>query len=226
VGTFTGTGASVTWQAPASASTPMDVTITLKVVEHYGFPGQAPAFTNTVSGTDTVSLHDSIGEVGGMARQFLLDFSDSNITDVSYVMRNFDPVCLGTQEETQQVSDNRKKFFIENSSIGQATVTIPFGNAFCQIPGRTQRGDACSVTPSHWESKVLVNNHIQVADGNDWVAAFYRPANKSWKLCDSQFPGTCTDVTIGVPCSQAPTRVLGMTPDTWERMVFERGRAK
>src|SRR5215471_4087878 len=36
-GTFSGTGASVTWTAPASAQTPADVTITLKVVEKYGF---------------------------------------------------------------------------------------------------------------------------------------------------------------------------------------------
>jgi len=27
--------------------------------------------------------------------------------------------------------------------------------------------------------------------GNDWVAAYYRPELKAWKLCDSQFIGTC-----------------------------------
>ena len=163
-------------------------------------------------------------EVGDMSRQFLLDFSDSNITDVSYVMRKFDPTCKGTQDESGQVSDNRRKFFIEKSAIGTPTVMIPFGDASCPIPGRPQRGDACSYTPSHWESKVLINNHVQVADGNDWISAYYRPASRGWKLCDSQFPGVCTDITIGVACANAPRRVRGMTPDSWERFLIGRGK--
>jgi polyisoprenoid-binding protein YceI len=34
-GTFSGTGATVTWTPDASAATPLDVTITLRVVERY-----------------------------------------------------------------------------------------------------------------------------------------------------------------------------------------------
>src|SRR5262249_9513322 len=68
-GTFSGTGANVTWQAPASAATPAEVTITLKVVEKYGSPA---SFQHEVTGTAKLSLHDSIKEVGDMARQFLL----------------------------------------------------------------------------------------------------------------------------------------------------------
>src|SRR5450830_1397731 len=177
VGTFTGTGASVVWQAPATAATtPADVTITLKVVEHYGNPG-GPVFSHDVSGTATVSLHDSVGEVGGMARQFLLDFSDSSITDVSYIMRNFDPSCKPAQDEAQQVADNRRQLWIVRSIIGLPTVTVPFGDAFCPIftsdPSRSQRGDACSSTPSHWESTVLANGHFTIADGLDWISAYY-----------------------------------------------------
>src|SRR5205823_9001586 len=53
-GTFTGTGASVVWLAPASATTPLDVIITLKVIEKYGFPGVAPAYSHDVSATATL----------------------------------------------------------------------------------------------------------------------------------------------------------------------------
>jgi hypothetical protein len=201
VGTFSGTGASVTWTAPSGATAiPTDVTITLKVIDHYGFQGQTPAFTQSVTGTTTLSLHDSANEVGTMARQFLLDFSNSAIP-VSVVMRNFDMTCLpAAQDEWDQVVNNRAEVHIEKSTIGSAATTVPFGNAFCPIPGRTQRGDACSAVPVHWESTVLLNRHYTVAEGVDYVSAYYLRDSKVWKLCDSQFPGSCFDATTGKPC--------------------------
>ena len=213
LGSFDGAGSHVTWTAPATlpGSDPVDVTITLKVTEKYGPAGQ---FQHDVSSTATLSLHDSMKEVGDMARQFLLDFSDSNITDVSYIMRNFDASCSGTGQETQQVSDNRKKFKIVKWSVGPSSVKIPFGNSFCPVPDRTQRGDACASNPVHWESEVVGGGHYQVADGTDWIAAFYRPTLKAWKLCDSQFTGTCIDTIAGGGCDlNAPS----MVPGVWRR---------
>lgn len=211
-GAFSGTGASVVWVAPASAAAPLDVTITLKVVEKYGFAGVPPAFSHEASGTAVLSLHDSVKEVGGMARQFLLDFSDSSITDVPFIMRNFDLGCREAQDEAVQVSENRKHLKIIRSTIGIPMVTIPFGNAFCPIfksdPGRTQRGDACTATPAHWESTFLDNGHFTIADGVDWISAYYRPAIKAWKLCDSQFTGTCKDLTTGLACGEAVTSAV------------------
>jgi hypothetical protein len=214
VGSIDGTGTQVKWIAPAGmpGSDPVDVTITLKVTEKYGQSGQ---FQHDVSGTATLSLHDSVKEVGDMARQFLLDFSDSTITDVSYIMRNFDPSCSGTGMETQQVSDNRKKFKIVRWNVGPSSVKIPFGNAFCPVPDRVQRGDACASNPVHWESEVIGGNHFQIADGTDWVAAYYRTALKAWKLCDSQFTGTCVDTTTGSGCSD--TQLASMVPGAWRR---------
>jgi hypothetical protein len=217
-GTISGSGASVTWQAPAkgAVATPVDVTVTLTVVEDYGCAGQPPSAQNTVSAAHTISLHDSVKEVGDMARQFLLDFSDSSI-DVTTVMRNFEPGCYGTADETQQVSANRQKFTIVRSNIGAAAVSEPFGNSACPIPGRTQQGDACSSTPSHWESNERSNGHLQIADGVDWVAAYYRSPIKAWKLCDSQFIGTCIDQTTGQSCSDA--QMQGMVPGRWKPEV-------
>jgi len=222
LGTFTGTGASVTWKAPATAATtPVDVVITLKVVEKYGFPGQAPAFSQDVSGTATLSLHDTVKEVGDMARQFLLDFSDSNITDVAHVMRNFDMSCRDAQAEAEQVADNRRRSRIVKFDIGAPTVTVPFGNAFCPIdkddPGRTQRGDACSRTPAHWESTEFANGHYIIAEGFDWVSAYYKPELKAWKLCDSQFPGVCRDATTGMLCGAATLNSIA--PDSVHRRI-------
>jgi hypothetical protein len=198
VGTFSGTGAGVTWTAPASVPTPLTVTLSLKVTEKFG---AGNVFEHSVDATATLSLHDSIKEVGEMSRQFLLDFSDSSVP-VDVVMRNFDLTCGPAQDERAQVMRNRATFTINRFTIGPATVTVPFGNAFCPIPGgRIQRGDACSAVPSHWESTVLANRHTQIADGVDYVSAYYHPDANAWKLCDSQFPGTCVDTTVGGGCS-------------------------
>ena len=46
VGTFEGTGRSVTWKAPDEVErTPAMVTISVKVVEKLGYPGQAEDFS-------------------------------------------------------------------------------------------------------------------------------------------------------------------------------------
>lgn len=213
-GTFAGNGAAVTWTAPAQGATPVDVTISLKVVERFGNPGGPLSFENDTSGSTTLSLHDSAKEVGDMARQFLLEFSDSNLRDVSQIMRNFDPACEGTRAETDQVAANRRRFTIFRSTIGQPVVRVPLGNSPCPVPDRIQRGDACSGTPVHWESTQLSNGHIQIADGTDWIAAFYRPALKTWRLCDSQFTGTCVDTTSRGPCNDEALRALG---GVWRR---------
>ena len=221
-GAFSGSGASVTWTAPATAATPVDVTITLKVVDHYGVPGQPPAFTQSVSGTTILSLHDSGSEVGTMARQFLLDFSESTVP-VDVVMRNFDMTCGPARDERDQVANNRATFHIDKYDIKAATTTVPFGNALCPLPpGRVQHGDACSAVPSHWESTVLANGHHQVADGVDYVSGFYHADIKAWKLCDSQFPGTCVDLNTGLGCGEATAR--GMAPDSarWRRVELPR----
>lgn len=208
-GTFSGSGTSVIWQAPAKGTvpTPADVTITLTVVENYGCTGQPPSAQNTVSATHTISLHDSAKEVGDMATQFLVDFSNSNI-DTATVMRNFEPGCYGTADETEQVAANRQNLRITSWHVGDAAVTEPFGNSRCPVPGRVQRGDACAQNPVHWVSLQFSNNHTQVADGIDYVAAYYRAAIKAWKLCDSQFIGTCVDQNTGGDCTASTFRAM------------------
>lgn len=188
VGTFTGTGAKVTWTAPATlpGSAPSDVTITLKVIEKYGQPGGPQSFQHDVSSTATLSLHDSTKEVGDMAKQFLLDFSDSTIRDVSYIMRNFEPGCYGTGPETDQVSDNRKKFRIIKYTVGDPVVTVKFGSIG---PYNLQSGDAFAAVPVFWDSVFSDNSPAPAVTGIDWVAAVYYPDRRIWRLCDSQFQG-------------------------------------
>ncbi|PYR88702.1 MAG: hypothetical protein DMF84_27470 [Acidobacteria bacterium] len=191
VGTFSGTGASVTWQAPATATTPGDVTITLKVLEKYGFPGGPQAFQHDVTGTAKLSLHDSVKEVGDMARQFLLDFSDTNIKDANYIMRNFAepskcPEPNEVTDEREQITTHFRYFVMQNFRIGPAAVTVAFGGR-CPVDGR--RGDACALVPSFWDSIDLRDNARRSVDGTDIVAAIYSPVDVRWWLCASNYDG-------------------------------------
>lgn len=185
-GTFSGGGSSVTWQAPAQGTTPADITLRLEVVERYG-PATAPAaFEHRVSSSATVKLHDSVKEVGDMARQFLLDFSDSSLRDVAYIMRNFEPGCYGTAAEAAEVADNRARFQIVASSVGAASVTVNFGGV---CPFRSRPGDGCAQVPVLWDSIDLGTGVRGVVRGTDQVAAVYVRSRGEWRLCDSQFNG-------------------------------------
>lgn len=184
-GSFDGTGANVTWTAPSVAATPLTVTLTLTVVETVT-QGQQ----NKTTGTATVLLHNSLKEVGDMARQFLLDFSDSSIRDVPYVMRNFNRAkCPDPREvdsETDDVTNNRQENLILDYRIGPAATTIGFGG---HCPFRSKAGDACAVVPSYWYGVDLTNNTRGGVDGNDIIAAVFTPADNRWWLCASDYDG-------------------------------------
>ena len=182
-GSFDGSGATVAWLAPAAASTPADVTITLEVVERYGMAPNTQE--NKVSGTAAVSLHDSMSEVGEMSRQFLLDFSDSNLRDISRIMRNFMPGCYGTGQETDQVIENRRRYTIVESRVGTPKTTIGFGGV---CPYQARPGDACSAVPVFWRSVDHDNGGADgPTSGTDWLAAVYSSSGRRWWLCDSSF---------------------------------------
>ena len=90
VGTFISTGRIAIWTAPDSIPGPTTVTITLRVVEHFGHPGQAKIFSHDTTATVTVAVHDSAKEVGDMSFRFLDRFSQpQTIKDWRDVMRDF-----------------------------------------------------------------------------------------------------------------------------------------
>ena len=199
VGAFEGTGAIVNWRAPATLSgTPRNETLTLTVIERYvtadgqGLPvNQEHRITRTV----TVRVHDSIKEVGDLAREFLLLFSDSSVPPPQ-VIAGFSDTCRGKADELGDVEGNRCEFTIVSSFIGPATVAIGFGGV-CPVPNGPQlRSDACVQVPARWASVVKPNAQLcrgnmnltsGITEGVDWVSAVY--VNGQWRLCDSLFRG-------------------------------------
>jgi hypothetical protein len=191
-GSFAGTGASVTWAAPADIQAAHDITITLKVVEKYG---ANLAFEHSVTSTATLSLHNSIKEVGDMSRQFLIDFSDTNLTDADYVIRNFSrarcPQPAEVDSERADVVKNYTDFIMQTFKIGPASVTVNFGGTCPVIPGHgPKRGDACAIVPSFWDSIKRSDNQRRAVDGDDIIAAAYSGEDKRWWLCASDYRGT------------------------------------
>ena len=164
-GTFDGTGKTVAWTAPDSATTPAKVTITLKIVENYGHPGQPKNFSHEVTSSVEVALHDSTSEVRRMAEQFLVDFSDTNIKDWQYIMRNFNagacPSPADVEAEKEDVIRHYTEFQMINSRIGDGKVSVNF-RSFCPFRGRP--GDACAVVPVYWDSQKIQGSR-SVAEG-------------------------------------------------------------
>jgi hypothetical protein len=189
-GTFEGIGSKVTWTAPAepAGSVPMDVTISLKVTEKYGQPGGPLVFKHEVTSSAKLSLHDSMTEVGTMARQFLLDFSDTNLRDADYIMRNFGrtscPDPRDTDDERSDVTNHFTNYRTVAFRIGSPVVTISFGGT---CPFRNRAGDACAVVPAFWDSIDVRTNARGSVDGNDFLSAIYSPADSRWWLCSSDY---------------------------------------
>lgn len=173
-GTITGTGSKVTWQAPASATTPGKVTITLKV----GDGG------SDVTGTSTVSLHDSTKEIGDMATLFLVNFSKTEVP-VDTVMQDFTPQCPGTPAERQDVVNNRNGFVITSWNVQPPQVTVGFG-AGCQTVHGLKEGDGCSYSQVRWDSN-KVGGGTDSVEGVDQIAAVF--LSDRWWLCSSDFDG-------------------------------------
>ena len=182
-GTFSGTGRSVSWVAPASIDQRVTVTITLEVVERFGTNQE-----NKVNRTATLSLHDSRKEVGDMSVRFLTEFSKPQ-SNKSWqdIMRDFKAsACPDPGEvegEREDVVRHYSNFFMHSYQINPAQVTIGFGGTCFE----GVRGDACVNVPVRWDSTDLRNNTRLTTTGTDHLTAAFSTTDDRWWLCSSRF---------------------------------------
>ncbi|MGE0705009.1 MAG: IPT/TIG domain-containing protein [Vicinamibacterales bacterium] len=185
-GTFSGDGRAVTWRAPAAFQTPGTVILSLEVRERYTAPGPGGLsieHEHRVQNTITVRVHDSVKEVGEMARQFLLRYSDSSISP-ERVVEDFLEECNGREEEYEQVVDDREEARITSYEIGQPQVTVSFDGV---CPFRAREADACSQMSVDWRDVELETGVPRHTWGVEHVTALYR--NSRWGLCDADIDG-------------------------------------
>ena len=187
-GTFTGSGAAVTWKAPQTFQTPGTVTLTLTVTERYettDAAGLPVTRENQTRATSAVSLHDSVKEINDLAVEFLVDFSKQ--LDPAFVVRNFTPTCGGTADELSDVAKNNRDNLITSYTIGTPETTVGFTG---RCPFRNVFGDGCAQVPVDWRSTNRATGQPGRATGIDQVTAVLE--NDRWRLCASDFNGVAS----------------------------------
>jgi len=189
-GTISGTGREVSWRAPAQASTPAEVRLSLTVTETYqttnsqGLPATAE---NRVSGSVTIRLHASAKEVRDLAVEFLVEFSQQRLSP-EQIVRGFTDTCRGKADELDDVRKNQRDFTINSFTVEpNPPVDVAFGGV-CR--SRDRHGDACTYVPVRWQSTEKANGKAVLSVGTDQVNAVY--VDNRWRLCDSDFIGTNT----------------------------------
>ncbi|MEO8260271.1 MAG: IPT/TIG domain-containing protein [Acidobacteriota bacterium] len=196
IGTFIGTGPVVRWRAPLTPPlVPINVSLTLIVIERYASVdggGLPVTRENRAEKNIQVSVHDSKSEISAMARDFLLDFTDSRITDLATILRNFTddiPACASAKlAEGNEIDSNRQNYTIDlaASTVGTPVVTFNF-QGLC--PVHTVYGDACALVPVDWRSIRKPTGQPEHVRGTDQLSAVYLPAQGRWRLCGSDFDG-------------------------------------
>jgi hypothetical protein len=178
-GTFSGTGSTVTWRLPeGTTTTPIDVAITLTVVEPYQVIENGALVNREHRVTRQASsfrVHDSEAEVSRMAVRFLVDLFGDSSKSADQCLVDFWPACPGTAAERADIVDNRAKRLI--TSVEARVERVSFNGAMTT---------ADAVGPCTFRD-------IELATGKPWVAsggtcrvtAVYHDAR--WWLCSSEF---------------------------------------
>lgn len=182
VGTFTGTGPSVTWVVPkGSVTTPLDVVLTVTVIEPYQVleGNQLINREHRVTRESApIRVHDSVAEISTMVRTFLVDYfgninvsPDACLVDFS-TNRSLCP--SGRDAEYSDLVDNRAEY----AAITEVQVRVD--NVTINDPGTF----ASVFAPCLFRSQKK-NGEREAYAGNCELTAVYDKGR--WWLCESYF---------------------------------------
>ncbi len=182
-GTVNGAGANVKYRLdqPALTSSPIDVTLTLKVSEDAGSAG-----TLTATKAVTFKLNDSYKETRDLADLFLRDFTTYNLSPET-VVRNFSDACPTKKDELDNVRVNRQLFVIDATKSNWSITSVTFEKS---PPNSGRYGNVTAAC--HFESTVKATGKHEVADGSCYLDVIYQ--KPQWYLCDSTMAGTLVDL--------------------------------
>jgi hypothetical protein len=190
IGTFSGTGASVTWTAPHNAAkVPGSYTLTLTVTERYKASDEAGNVVdreNKVSKSTIVEVHRSMQEIRNAAIEFLNDFANSSVSPQAAVRNFSSSLCPeGAADEFSDITANRAKFSSITATYGSPNAAINFGG-LCTPDWMPSPGDACVDLSCAWVS-TLKTGGTENASGRCYISEVYEAASDSWRLCWSHF---------------------------------------
>jgi hypothetical protein len=199
-GEFTGQGSGVRWRAPGiDATTPLDVALTLTVVEQYGTPNaQGVRPEHRVSATSApVRVHNSPRELSDLALAFLRDFADNRVP-AREAVRHFTDSCPGKVEELEDVERIRDHFDVLTSSFSVRTVNVNGARTGADI--RASCAFESRFTSCSPELTGCVVGAIDRPTGDCLFTARYEDSR--WWLCTSNFQSNS-------PLSPAMRALLG-----------------
>jgi hypothetical protein len=184
-GTFSDTGATVTWTPGADVETPADITVTLTVTETY--TSGSTQLQNTAKGTVVVHLNNSPKELADMSLKFLGNFGDSRVSPDTCVS-DFTPNCNGKKDEFEDITNNRHDFLILSSTLRTTAVDPPTASGkrtvhtFCAFTSRVITND-----PRTCSRADCPLNSVQSVQGDCFTTNVYDHGR--WWLCESHFNG-------------------------------------
>ena len=185
-GSFSGTGAIVSWTPGADAVTPADFVVTLTVTERYA--SGSTTLENKVTGTVTAHVNNSPKELTDMSLRFLGNFANSNVSPAACVAE-FSDSCRGKSDEFADIDDNRHDYVVIASTLRPTSQTIAASrvsatvHTFCSFTSRvitTQpRDEICQ------NGKCPLGSIQGPVTGDCFTTNVYQ--NGRWWLCDSHF---------------------------------------
>ena len=184
-GTFSGSGAVVTWVAGDDAKTPADVVFNLTVTERYTSGGAQAEHRTT--GMQTVRLNNSPRELRELSIRFLTDFANSRISPDQCVAE-FSDSCNGKKDERADVDDNRHDYEMIGSTIRHTGLSIAPNrmtavvNTFCSF---TVKVIAAQPREEGCQQGQCPLGSIGTSTGNCRTNNVYEKGR--WWLCDSFF---------------------------------------
>jgi hypothetical protein len=182
-GTFTGTGASVTWRHAPGIQQGRDVVITLTVVDVYQVIENFHIVTReyrVVRQAAPFRVHDSVAELKELARKFLIDlFGDSRIPPESCLV-DFSEVgrCAdGKVQERSDIAFHRSVVEIQSAIILSQSVNI-VNPASAVVTSEARFND-------RWLSPGPLQAEFSSTHADFYLSAIYDQGR--WWLCESTF---------------------------------------
>lgn len=181
-GSVIGTGPAVTWRlSKGAATTPLDVTISLQVVERYtetNSQGQpVPRELAATAAATPFRVHDSAAEVSRIAVSFLVDkFGNSNVPAGACLV-DFSDACSGKAAELQDVLHNRETFVILSAEARVTSVSVD-----------ATRTHATVIAACTFQDRTIATGKIGISRGDCLLTAIFEAGR--WWLCTSNFSAT------------------------------------
>jgi hypothetical protein len=189
-GSFSGSGASVRWLAPAITS-PTVYDLSLTVIERYTVPiagGGEEARENRASRSATVHVNDSTREITTLATTFIDDFVHSDRTP-EFCVRSFSNNCPGKADELRDIQDNRRLFVNDPALSSSGTGSIGYYDIGDVVRRKAvptpQAGFAEFLAPCRFARVTKATGVFGVVTGTCRLTGVYE--NWQWRLCDSNF---------------------------------------